>query len=484
MSCESGFCGTGDFPGPKPGDPSNSVSLSANVVFGGINVSWSWPTLNSHAVAHTILYRGITPVFANAIQLAIVAGSIFYDQIDIPVPITYYYWIEIVSVNGTVGATIGPASTTSKPRALATLESLTGQIDESVLAQALKTTIGGITMVNGRVSTEIQDRINANAALLNALNQVQSGSEQAMTFVQEEITQRTEGDNALLTSLTTLSTAVGQNFSLFQNEQILRSGKDSGYAGDFTLLFTKVGQNAAAVQEESKARVDADGALASRMTTTEVAVNGNVATGQIGLSSKIVVLDGKVVEIGSLYTAKVSVNGLIGGFGVHNDGRLVDAGFDVDRFWVGRTGPDRVKPFIIDSGIVYIDKARIRNADIDTLKIAGESITVPRFTNASYPTGSGNILTIGLYVPHPATYICVASMKQSYTNQTGQSWLAQLTCNGSTLFSTSGDAVADSLSLCGGVYLSAGYHTFNLYWTGTSGITAQDRSMFVMAAMK
>ncbi|MGP9656493.1 phage tail tip fiber protein [Halomonas sp. AOP31-B1-25] len=67
---------------------------------------------------------------------------------------------------------------------------------------------------------------------------------------------------------------------------------------------------------------------------------------------------------GALYTAKVQSGGLIGGFGVYNDGTEVDAGFDVDRFWIGRTDSDKRKPFIIDGDMVYMNNAMIRNGSI------------------------------------------------------------------------------------------------------------------------
>ncbi|WP_110665208.1 phage tail tip fiber protein [Salinicola halophilus] len=67
---------------------------------------------------------------------------------------------------------------------------------------------------------------------------------------------------------------------------------------------------------------------------------------------------------GSLYTAKLQSNGLIGGFGVYNDGSTVEAGFDVDRFWVGRTNDEKRKPFIIEDGETYLDEVMIRKGSI------------------------------------------------------------------------------------------------------------------------
>ncbi|WP_273687377.1 phage tail protein [Ketogulonicigenium vulgare] len=51
---------------------------------------------------------------------------------------------------------------------------------------------------------------------------------------------------------------------------------------------------------------------------------------------------------------------------------------DAHRFAITGGSTD-VFPFIVDGGTVYIDKARIRDADIDTLKIAGNAVTVPAY---------------------------------------------------------------------------------------------------------
>ncbi|MDW0357722.1 hypothetical protein Q8G38_00160 [Halomonas venusta] len=80
---------------------------------------------------------------------------------------------------------------------------------------------------------------------------------------------------------------------------------------------------------------------------------------------------------GSLYTAKVQSGGLIGGFGLYNDGDIVEAGFDVDRFWIGRTNSDKRKPFIIDDDVIYMNNAMIRNGSIQEGQLG--PITIGKF---------------------------------------------------------------------------------------------------------
>lgn len=419
MSCDDNKCGTGLEGGnlPKPGDPDGSVVLSARQVYGGILVNWSWPTTNPHAVAHTVLYRGTNNVFAQSVEQARVGGSQYFDSLDPPSDTTYYYWIQMRTVNGTLMDPIGPAQAIAKKRGVQTLETLTGLIDAGVLAQALKTEIAGIGLLGQDLLREINDRLAANAELAGLINQIDQGLIDAFTYVNHEITQRTEGDAALVTMVNELAAGNADSLAdLYQKWQALVDA-DGAFAQQITQLFTRTGQNEAAIQQEAQtrttqytalaqadtlltanlastnatvqqheqARVAADQSLAQSITGVESSLNGNIAAVQTQLQTNINSVNGVVQQIGALYTAKVSVNGLIGGFGVFNNGQEVEAGFDVDRFWVGRTSDEKVKPFIIDNGVVYIDKARIREATIDTLKIANNAVTQVRSaTNSEF----------------------------------------------------------------------------------------------------
>jgi len=125
----------------------------------------------------------------------------------------------------------------------------------------------------------------------------------------------------------------------------------------------------AAILTETDARIAADTALAGQITTVESNLGTDIAQVQTNLNTEIGIVDGEIANIGALYTAKVNVNGLIGGFGIYNDGSTVQAGFDVDTFWIGRTGPDKVKPFIINDGTVYMNSVMIAQGSIDNAKI-------------------------------------------------------------------------------------------------------------------
>ena len=379
-------CGTGDWTGPKPGDPDNNIVLSAVAKAGGIEVSFSYPLVNPHAVAHTRLFRGTSANFSSATQRAVVDGNYFFDKIE-GSGTTYYYWIQIVSIHGTVGDPVGPASATLTGELAHLKDLLYGEIDEGVLAQALKGEIANITTLGQDLLQEIQDRIAAGDLLGVLFEQVSSDVSTAFTFIEDRLDTLVTADSALIQQYQLLAAMVNQNGALILSERNIRIDEDEILANTMEYLYAQSENNMqAAVLAEKNARITADSTLANQITTTQTTLNGNIASVQTSLQSNINTVNGKVTQIGALYTAKVDVNGLVGGFGIYNDGSFVDAGFDVDRFWVGRTNGNKVKPFVIQNDIVYINKAQIRDADIDTLKIGNGAVTSMAFGRGAYGT--------------------------------------------------------------------------------------------------
>lgn len=512
MSCEGNVCGTGGWSGPLPGDPSNDIFIAATAAFGGIDVTWSYPTTNAFAIAYATVYRGLSSNFEGALPIAQDTDGFYFDPVAPGKE--YFYWIQVVSINGTIGDVIGPASAMAKSSIEETIRQLTGKIDSGVLAQALKTEIARIPAIDDKLFQEIQDRLAANVALSTVLAQLHAVTDETLAYVHTETTQRQDADGALVNSInilfaqsdghaaaineertvrvskdealatridslaavwendieaaivterearvsadealasdiTTLYTRHGENAAAIINEQETRSNAleavaiditelyarydsvggdtseaieaaiqaertvrvsaEEAIASDVTTLFTRMGTAdaailneqtvrsegdsavanmvttlrtdmddaiVAAVSMEADARTDADSALASLITNVESAWNTNLAQVETSMSTNIQTVDGKVTSIGALWTAKVSVNGLIGGFGIYNDGTEVEAGFDVDTFWIGRTNADKKKPFIVSGGQVFIDDAVIHTVVIDKLRTANGGVVI------------------------------------------------------------------------------------------------------------
>lgn len=304
MTCSDNSCGTGIGTTILPGDPDNNSILSAAPTFGGIEVSWTLPSTNAHGVAYVRIYRGLTNNVNAALIIANASGDRYFDRFNWTTGnlSTQYYWIQFVSINGTLGEMIGPAAAMPQQTIEQIIEQLTAKIDYGMLSVELKGTVD-----KAELYKQAQETVNS------AVTSEQISIRDALALVQQDVD------------------------------------------GAFVLISNEV-----------QARQSAGTAFASSLNTLAVATENNLATAQTELQTFIDELDEKV---GALYTAKLTVNGLVGGFGIYNDGTEVEAGFDVDTFWVGRTNADKVKPFIIEDDQVFIDQAVIQDASIAFAKI-------------------------------------------------------------------------------------------------------------------
>lgn len=310
MACTETVCGTGGWTGPKPGDPDNNSVLTATPAFGGIDVSWTYPTVNPHAVAHTRLYRGISADFGTALLIRMVDGDFYYDKQN--ADREFFYWIQFVSINGTIGDLIGPVSAVARPMIDDLIEILTEKIDSGVLAQSLKAKLDEISILNANLLQEITDRETGLTSLAQAIADAQEGTAEALAFINTEIGYRTTADSAIAEQIDTVATTLG----------------------------------------------------------------GSIAAVNQSMSTEINRVDGELENIGARWSVNLNVNGLIGGFGTYNDGNNVQAGFDVDSFWVGRTNANKRKPFIIEGNEVLIDEAVINSLTFNKLQDATGNFVV------------------------------------------------------------------------------------------------------------
>lgn len=337
-------CGTGMGNWPKPGDPDNNSLLTATPGYGGVQLRWTYPKTNPQAVAHTLLYKSTIPDFESSALLVTASGDYYFDSTSDSKAVEYYYWIQIVSVHGTHGDVIGPASAIPLPEIEKFMQLLTGKIDQGLLAQSLKEDIGRIGSIEDNLRNEIYDRETANQRLAEALGLLDTNVTQAINYLDDEIIARKEGQNALTQRITTLVAANQDAFS--------------------------------AIRTEEAARVAADQALAGQINTVQSSLGPALASVRQEMETNIREVDGKLMEINARWTAQVSANGLVGGFGVATDGSSVEAGFDVDRFWVGRTNDNKIKPFIIEGDVVYINDAAINKLTFDKLRDSTGNVVV------------------------------------------------------------------------------------------------------------
>jgi hypothetical protein len=311
MTQEVSTCGVGGGNFPQPGDPNlNDVILSARSQLFGIAVSWTWPAVNPGAVAHTLVYRSKTNSYATAVLLGRSGSSRYLDENEVEIGTEFFYWIEMVSVNGTVGALIGPASATRQPTNQTIIDLLVGRLEDNVLTQSLRTRINRITDLSSAVDSETQNRI--------------------------------AGYDVFSELLSNLTSELDRVDSLIYNESITRIQEDSVFTASVSGLLVKFENNAAAIDRSVAINATANSALALQVDTLQVTVNDvdvsvqnfqEVINGPEGLSAQ--------------WYIKTDVGGYVSGFGTYNDG--VNSLFLVNTstFAVGTVGHTGVFPFII-----------------------------------------------------------------------------------------------------------------------------------------
>ena len=281
-SCSTTVCGTGEWGGPAPGDPSTDVVLTATATYGGIQVAWGYPTTNPHAVAHTLLYRSTSDNVATAVELAVVSGSTYFDRIATEG--NYFYWIKIVSVNGTVGAFVGPASATARNRGEDTVADLIGKIAADTLSENLKKDVLKITQTSEELRQEILDRIAANNALQGIVGGLQTDLEDAITYMGTESIERREGASAIVGEMLLIAAANAENAAAITEERTARVDALSAVVTDVTTLQAATEDYAIALQEEATIRAEETGALfAEKYVKIDLA--GNVSG--YGLSARV-----------------------------------------------------------------------------------------------------------------------------------------------------------------------------------------------------
>ena len=503
-TCTQLVCGTGGWNGPKPGDPDSFSTLTATPAFGGIDLNWTMPLVNPQAVAHTIIYRSTSPLENTAVRHVVASGNFFYDKTGNTNPVRYYYWIQFVSVNGTYSELIGPATAIARPTIEQMIELLTGQIDSGVLAQSLKTEIARIQLNTLGINQEMIDRAANDAALGVAFNEVSAQTDETRALLQTEILARTSANEAFVAAVNT--------------------------------LYAELEGSVSAVQAQQTALATAQSSLASDITTVQSSLGEEIASVQVGLQTNINLGGDKVDDIGALYTAKVDVNGLIGGFGVYNDGRIVEAGFDVDRFWIGRT-TNKKKPFIIEGNEVFIDEAvvnkltfsklrdesgsfivsngkvkadyitignasidtaQIKNASItsakiqdlavDTLQIRGNAVTVPKFAQAGAVWGNGSTQSVvSLWFDVPANSWLYASTTGGigYSREQGEGVSSFLSIGGATVSTIGSRFYHQAASHSGARYYSSSQTVeVVLYFQADSQVVLNNAAIFAMVVRR
>lgn len=233
----------------------------------------------------------------------------------------------------------------------------------------------------------------------------------------------------------------------------------------------------ARIATEQITRADAVSALASEQASLQTTVNGHTSTlTQYGQS-----LDGLKLRWGVEFNS----NGRVSGFQLLGSGGRTDAVFEVDNFFVGID-----QPFAVIGGVTYIKKAKIRDADIDTLKIANQAVTIPVAISSglTYPGNNSfqQIFEYTLNLPAAGQVFVLMSASHIYTAQAAQLWVCYIEIDGQQVSNRSGTlGFAEAFTVTATRALAAGAHTIRVFWKGAgSVINLSTPDLFITTSMR
>ncbi|MFI7887270.1 DUF1983 domain-containing protein [Pseudomonas juntendi] len=280
-------------------------------------------------------------------------------------------------------------------------------------------------------------------------------------------------------------------------------------------LMTSVGAANAAIQNEATARSDADTALSQQIQTTQSSLGATnasvqqISTAQTGLNNRV----------NAQFSIKVAVTQAgvyaLGGIGVgirNQDGVLQSVvAVLADQFAViNAAGNGYVSPFAIQGGQVFMNDAFIRDgsiinakiangaisaakigvAEIDTLRIRGNAVTVPVSANSPgniLGVGVGqwlNVIAVGVQMDEGGFITAQYSCYQGFGSGI-RKYQFQMDINGLVIAQGGGDWADGFPNLMGSIGVAPGYFVITVKWWGeNSGVGVQNHNLFAMGTKR
>lgn len=208
---------------------------------------------------------------------------------------------------------------------------------------------------------QIEVLVEADQAMAQQITLLSVGLEQAQADILEEQTVRATADTALASDILTMRARVDDIEATYVTDTELTATLNSAIAENNTYLTSAVGP----VGELS--------ATVSTQSLTLASLDGNVAA-QMMLKTELNAAGKRVIA-----GIKSSVSSTNGGTDVQSEVAVLAAVFRVMHDING--GMDA--PFKVQDGRTYIEQAMIRDADIGTLKVAGNAIVQPAFASGA-----------------------------------------------------------------------------------------------------
>ena len=339
----------------RPPQPEGLHGVSG---IGVVLLTWENPLAHYRNHVRTVVYRHTSDDFVNATEVGNSTG-ISYADLTVADDTDYWYWIAWQSIAGIIGPESDPVTVHTSIDPEVALREISKEILDDPLTAELLAPIDTPLPVQ-RISERLAQEY---ARLLGGIFEV----------IREDV----DGVDVVAAALTALAARV-----------VVTESGITATAKELTALEVSIGTLATAaalstLTTEVTANESGITSLVEALTLFKTSLGGVTASALQSLTARVTKAEGLTgeTELAALarWAVKLSVGDLAGGIGLLNDGTTVKLYVAADRFAIIPPGDtdtdDRVLPFVVSGGNVYIDNAVIRNASISTAKIANAFLT-------------------------------------------------------------------------------------------------------------
>lgn len=364
-----------------------------------VRLSWGLPTgYSGHA--WTAVYRHTEDDRSAAEEVGPIAQATGAGYVDTTIEDgqTYYYWLRHVNANGTRGPWYPEmegleAEVPHLPSKI--LAELAGDITETHLHQALN---DRIDLIDGDVDLEgsVAQRIHEEAQeRQEAISDEAQSRNEAISQAYTDLEEYADSKSVAAQQVSDLVASFGGNASQALSYAVSEVDENSSVATKMNELESQFGGDVANVRQQIETYVDEESSLVESIDTLSAETDNNAAAIEERAQVKV---DGDTPTAQYDIRLQTTRDGetVIGGFGAEatTDGEII-AGFNVDKFWLGRPGvdyssDDNLIPFTMGSdGKIHIREASVVDAVIGNATIDEDGAFFPELKAAAVEATQG-----------------------------------------------------------------------------------------------
>ncbi|MBS3670207.1 phage tail tip fiber protein [Vreelandella boliviensis] len=257
---------------------------------------------------------------------------------------------------------------------------------------------GGVASIEEerRVRASEDEYLASLQRVLSAAEGVNSASYQYQTTTQ--INDR----EAEATRSEQLQAQIGESLAAIESEATVRASETEALTQQINTQASVAANNTALIQTESNTRASAVSALAEQINTVQVEFNDELASVQ---QATQVQYNQATQRLEAMWTLRIDNGGRVSGIGLADDGEMSTFGIRADRFFIAHpTNSDTVLPMIVDSGMVLINKALIRDLKANNIDV--DDLVVSRGQSKNYSAGTAGwrLTTTGGEINFPINF--------------------------------------------------------------------------------